>query len=196
MMSIAFSGIPPNQAFLYIDDIIVIGCSKSHHLEHLKNVFEVFRKYNLKLNPYKCDFFRTEVTFLGHKCTANGLLPDDSKITAVQNYTTPKSKDDVKRFVAFANYYRRFIPNFSNLAAPLNKLGSKKVEFVWDEKCEIAFNELKQSLISPKLLQYPDFSKQFIITVDASKISTETIYPFIMLQSLSIPQNKRNQSLN
>ena len=112
-MSIAFSGLEPNKAFLYIDDIIVIGCSKEHHLKNITNVFEILRNYNLKINPYKCNFFRPEVTFLGHRCTSNGLLPDDAKIAAIKNYTVPTDKDVVKRFVAFANYYRRFIPNLN-----------------------------------------------------------------------------------
>ncbi|XP_067622234.1 retrovirus-related Pol polyprotein from transposon 412 isoform X2 [Eurosta solidaginis] len=169
MMSIAFSGISPNQAFMYIDDVIVIGCSETHHLKNLEKVFETCRKFNLKLNPIKCNFLRSEVTFLGHKCTSKGLLPDDSKIDAIKRYTKPKDKDAVRRFVAFANYYRRFIPNFASLAAPLNRLNRKKVEFVWDEACENAFEKLKQALMSPQLLQYPDFTKEFIITVDASK---------------------------
>lgn len=170
MMSIAFSGLPPDQAFLYVDDIIVIGCSVQHHLENLENVFKVFRKFNLKLNPYKCNFFRPDVTFLGHKCTNKGLLPDDSKIKTIEKYPTPTDKDSVKRFVAFANYYRRFIRNFASLAAPLNYITRKKVPFKWDDKCENAFEQLKQCLKSPELLQYPDFAKEFTITVDASKV--------------------------
>lgn len=169
MMSIAFSGLTPNRAFLYIDDIIIIGCSKNHHLNNLKEVFEILRKHNLKINPYKCNFFRSEVTFLGHKCTAKGLLPDENKIKTIKNYTTPYDKDSVRRFVAFANYYRRFIPNFAMIASPLNNLTRKKVNFVWTKECHQAFEKLKLALISPKILQYPDITKPFLITVDASK---------------------------
>ena len=114
-------------------------------------------------------FFKPEVIFLGHKCTSKGLLPDDSKITTIKNFPIPKNKDAVKRFVAFANYYRRFIENFASLAAPLNYIIRKKVNFIWDDKCQRAFEKLRASLISPKLLQYPDFNRRFLITVDASK---------------------------
>lgn len=103
MMSMAFAGLPPEQAFLYMDDIIVIGCSEGHHLSNIRDIFEVCRKFNLKLNPQKCEFFKTEVLFLGHRCTANGLLPDENKILAVKNYPTPDDKDATRRFVAFAN---------------------------------------------------------------------------------------------
>lgn len=78
MMSIAFAGITTEQAFLYIDDVIIVGCSENHHLQNIRKVFETFRKYNLKINPEKCQFFRPEVTFLGHRCTAHGLLPDNN----------------------------------------------------------------------------------------------------------------------
>lgn len=168
MMSIAFSGLPPEKAFLYMDDVIVIGTSESNHLNNLKSVFKICRSVNLKLNPEKCNFFRTEVIFLGHKCTQNGLLPDDSKSEVIRKYPRPTDKEAVKRFVAFANYYRRFIANFAELAQPLNKLTRKRAEFVWNDEAENSFQNLKNRLIKPPILQYPDFNKQFIVTVDAS----------------------------
>lgn len=171
MMNIAFSGLQPHQAFIYMDDIIVIGCSKNHHIKNLVSVFETCRKYNLKLNPLKCKFFKNEVNFLGHRCTANGILPDNSKIEAVRQYETPTDKDSTKRFVAFANYYRKFIRNFAELANPLNNLTRKNTEFIWTENCETSFQKIKDQLISPPILQYPDFSKQFVVTVDASNIA-------------------------
>jgi hypothetical protein len=175
MMNIAFSGLTPTQCFLYMDDLIVIGRSEKDHLENLHSVFETCKKFNLKLNPNKCEFFRPEVTYLGHRCTQNGVLPDDSKITTVMNYPKPTDKDSVKRFVAFANYYRKFIQNFASIAFPLNSLTRKKCNFIWTDECENSFIELKKKLISPPILQYPDFSKKFIITVDASKYGTGAI---------------------
>lgn len=75
-MTIALSGLPPECAFLYIDDVIVIGCSVKHHLSNLENVFEKFRQFNLKLNPAKCNFFCAQVTFLGHHVSEHGVQPD------------------------------------------------------------------------------------------------------------------------
>lgn len=80
MMTLAFSGLEPSRAFLYMDDLVVIGCSEQHILKNLTNIFELCRKHNLKLNPEKCSFFMHEVTYLGHKCTDHGILPDDKKI--------------------------------------------------------------------------------------------------------------------
>lgn len=169
MMSLAFSGLKPAQAFLYMDDLIIIGCSTKHMLQNLKDVFSICRKYNLKLNPDKCTFFRNEIIFLGHKCTDRGILPDDSKYSVIKNYPTPKNGDEAKRFVAFCNYYRRFIPNFAESSRHLSRLSRKNVPFEWSRDCEEAFQYLKNQLLSPKILQYPDFSKKFCITTDASK---------------------------
>ena len=114
MVTIAFSGLKPEQAYLYMDDLVVLGCSEKHMLSNLTNVFELCRKHDLKLDPEKCSFFMNEVTYLGHKCTDKGILPDDSKYSAIKNYPTPTDADSAKRFVAFCNYYRRFIKKISD----------------------------------------------------------------------------------
>lgn len=108
------------------------------------------------------------MTLLGHKCTQDGLLPDDTKTEVIRKYPRPNDKESVKRFTAFANYYRRFINNFAQLALLLNKLTRKKVEFIWNDECENAFQTIKSQLIEPPTLQYPDFNKPFFVTVDAS----------------------------
>lgn len=168
MMALAFAGLPPQQAFIYMDDIIVIGGSINHHLHNLQKVFEVCRKYNLKLNPEKCEFFRHEVTFLGHNCSEKGIKPDNKKLDAIDKYPRPHDKDAARRFTAFANYYRRFIKNFAGIVAPLNRLTRKSVEFEWTDECEKAFNTLKECLKSPPILSYPSFDHDFLVTVDAS----------------------------
>lgn len=168
MMALAFSGLPPENAFIYMDDLIVIGISVEQHFDNLENVFKICRKYNLKLNPEKCDFFRPEVTFLGHSCTENGIRPDSKKLEAIDKYPRPHDKESCKRFTAFANYYRRFIRNFADIVRPLNNLTRKKATFVWSMDCEIAFDKIRDVLKSKHVLAYPDFTKEFIVTVDAS----------------------------
>lgn len=175
MMNIAFAGLTPEKTFLYMDDLIVIGCSEDHHLQNLRQVFETCRKYCLKLNPHKSQFFRKEVTFLGHKITDKGILPDESKYDTIKKYPRPSDGDGVKRFIAFCNYYRRFIKNFAELAVPLNKLTKKNTKFEWSTDCEYSFKAFKEALIRPPILQYPCFDKQFIITTDASKLACDAV---------------------
>lgn len=171
MMSLAFSGLPQNICFVYIDDLIVLGNSETHHLNNLREVFQTCRKHSLTLNPSKSQFFKTEVTYLGHKCTSKGLLPDENKNEVIRKYPRPEDKDSVRRFVAFTNYYRRFIPRFAELTKPLNHITKKNSVFIWTPECENSFQNLKKILLHPPILQYPDFSKQFILTVDASQIA-------------------------
>lgn len=171
MMTMAFSGLPPDVAFLYVDDVIITGCSERHHLQNLRKVFEVCRNSNLKLNPSKCQFFKNEVTYLGHHISEKGVLPDPAKFHAIKNFPTPKNADEVKRLVAFCNYYRRFIRNFAEITYPLNQLTRKGIQFEWTTECNNAFLQLKDALINPPILQYPDFSKTFILSTDASNIA-------------------------
>ena len=157
MMTIAFSGLKLSQAFLYMDDLIVIGCSEKHMLNNFISVFDVCRKHNLKLHPEKCSFFMHEVTFLGHKCTDKGILPDDKKFDVILNYPVPHDSDSARRFIAFCNYYRRFIKNFADYSRHITRLNKKNVPFEWTDECQNAFEYLKSQLIKPTLLQYPDF---------------------------------------
>lgn len=168
MMAMAFSGLKADQAFLYMDDIIVTGCSETHHLKNLREVFDICRKFNLKLNPEKCKFFQNSVIFLGHRCTEHGIYPDSEKLKAVLQYPIPGNADEAHRFIQFANYYRRFIENFAFYAKPISKLTSKKTRFAWTDECQKNFEHLKQCLMNPPILQFPDFEKGFIITTDAS----------------------------
>lgn len=171
LMTIAMSGINYNQAFIYLDDCVVIGKSMENHNKNLISVFERLRKVNLKLNPMKCDFLRTEIVYLGHKITSKGILPDDSKIETLRKYPVPLNSDDVKRYLAFANYYRRFIPNFAKITYSLNKLCKKDIEFEWSSECQQSFEQLKSCLMSPPVLDYPDFSEDntFELRTDACK---------------------------
>lgn len=167
MLTIALSGLDA-EAFLYVDDIIVFGCSLKHHNDNLKNVFQRLRKYNLKLNASKCSFLKPEVVYLGHLITNKGITTDPAKDDVIRNYPVPTSADEVRRFVAFCNYYRRFIPKFADIAKSLNALLKKNKPFLWNKECQESFETLKEKLMRPPVLQYPDFTKPFILTTDAS----------------------------
>lgn len=168
MMALAFSNLSPEHCFSYMDDLIVIGFSDENHISNLRRVFETCRRYNLRVNPLKCQFFKTEVSFLGHICTDQGLKPDPAKLHAVRTYPRPHDKDSVRRFVAFTNYYRRFIENFAKITKPLTALTRKRAIFNWSSECERSFQLLKEKLLSEPILKYPNFDKPFKIVVDAS----------------------------
>lgn len=198
MMQIAFSGLCASRLFLYMDDIIVPGKSEKEHIENLEETFKICRLRNLKINPDKCQFFRTEVLYLGHICTANGIRPDPSKFKTIKDYPRPHDSDAVRRFVAMANYYRKFIPEFSITSIPLNSLTRKNTPFEWNSDCENAFVKLKNQLASPTTLAFPDFTQEFTLTVDASLLGCGAVLSQegrpIAFASKSFSRADRNKS--
>lgn len=168
LMNTVLSGLQGVRSLVYLDDIVCFGSSLSDHNESVKQVFERLRKFNLKLQPDKCEFLRKEIIYLGHKITTEGVLPDPSKVECVKNYPRPETAKQLKSYVGFVSYYRKFIPNFGKIARPLHDLLLKDVPFEWGAKQELAFCELREKLISEPLLQYPDYEKEFLLTTDAS----------------------------
>lgn len=170
LMTIAMSGLNYEKCIIYMDDLIIFGKNLIEHNKNLMSVFTRLRKVNLKINPLKCEFLKRQILYLGHVISAEGILPDPEKIRVVERYPTPTCADDVKRFVAFANYYRKFIHRFGEIVIPLNKLSRKNAKFEWTSECENAFDTLKKLLSKPPVLDYPDFSQnnEFILQTDSS----------------------------
>lgn len=177
VMTMAMSGLNYESCFVYLDDLIVFGRNLLEHNMNLVKVLGRLRKVNLKLNPIKCNFLQKEILYLGHIISDKGVAPDPEKITTIQHFPTPQDAQAVKRFVAFANYYRSFIPNFAHLSAPLNKLTRKNQVFNWTQECQEAFEILKTKLTVSPVLQYPDFSKNntFILKTDASGVAVGAV---------------------
>ena len=169
LMDQVLSGLQGIELFVYLDDIVLYAGSLREHEIKFNKLAERLRKANLKLQPDKCEFLRKEVAYLGHIIGKNGVRPDPQKIHAVENFPVPHDPKSVKQFLGLAGYYRRFISDFSRIARPLTNLLKKDVEFEWTDVQEHAFVTLKTLLCSEPLLQYPDFTRPFLITTDASK---------------------------
>ncbi|CAC5392995.1 unnamed protein product [Mytilus coruscus] len=155
-------------ALVYVDDILIFSKSFEEHLKHLQLVFDRLISAGLTLKPSKCLFARPEVIYLGHKISKKGVQADISKVEAVESFPVPKTEKNVRSFLGLTNYYRKFIKGYSHIATPLNRLLRKDVPFEWSEKCQKAFDQLKQSLCSSPILAYPNMSRPFILTTDAS----------------------------
>lgn len=166
---------------VYLDDIIVFSQDISTHLQRLEMVFQKLREHGLKIEAKKCQFFRTQVTYVGHVVSADGVATDPVKTEVVTNWLKPKTLKNLRSFLGFASYYRRFVPHFAQLARPLHelvtklyeggrhgKLRGKSVECDWNRECQNAFESLKQTLTSPPVLAYPVYTQPFIVEVDAS----------------------------
>lgn len=160
-----------NRVFCYLDDIIIVSDSFQSHVSLLLRVLGKLKTANLTVNFEKCQFFRDSLKYLGYVVDQYGLRTDPDKVEAIMRFPTPKSKKDVKRFLGTAQWYRRFIPNFSTLAGPLNALTSTKKNappFTWSSEADVAFIQLKSCLSQAPVLACPNFAHPFEVHTDAS----------------------------
>jgi hypothetical protein len=154
----------------YLDDIIIYSRTWKEHLEHIKFVLERLREAGLTANVEKCDFGKTTIKYLGFLITPEGVSTDPDKTDAVSQYPVPRSAKQVKQFLGLCGWYRHFIPNFSSIAEPLNRLLKKSVLFSWEESEQHAFSQLKSLICNAVTLAYPDFTKPFILRTDSSDV--------------------------
>ena len=154
---------------VFIDDILVYSGSLKQHAKHLRIVLNTLRDAQLYAKLSKCEFWLDKVGFLGHIISAEGISVDPQKVEAVMNWERPTSVTEIRSFLGLAGYYRRFVQDFSRIAAPLTKLTRKGVKYVWTDDCEASFQELKNRLISAPILTLPDDSGEFVIYSDASR---------------------------
>jgi len=135
----------------------------------------VLRKHSLFSNIDKCTFCVDSVVFLGFIVNKNGVHVDPKKIKAIQEWLTPQNVGDVRSFHGLASFYRRFVPNFSSLASPLNELVKKDTPFCWAEKHEQAFQRLKAQLTNAPILALPNFAKTFELECDTSVVGIDVV---------------------
>uniref|UniRef100_A0A3B3H5K4 Gypsy retrotransposon integrase-like protein 1 n=1 Tax=Oryzias latipes TaxID=8090 RepID=A0A3B3H5K4_ORYLA len=154
--------------FIYLDDILVYSSNAAEHRHHVRLVLERLLENQLFVKAEKCEFHVDSVSFLGYIIEAGKIRPDPSKIQAVSEWEIPVSRKKLQQFLGFANFYRRFIRNYSSIAAPLTQLTSVKVPYVWNPAADSAFRKLKELFTSAPILIQPDTHKQFIVEVDAS----------------------------
>ena len=123
-------GLLGTKRLVYLDDVLVFDSSFKEHLTNLQVVFEVIRKAGLKLNPKKCVFAETKVKFLGYELSGDSLAPDSEKVSAIEEFPKPVDISSLRSVLGMMGYYRRFVGEFSEIAAPLHRLLQKDVKFV------------------------------------------------------------------
>ena len=135
----------------------------TEHEDHLRVVLKVLRNHKLYAKFSKCEFWLTEVKFLGHVVPASGVLVDPEKVEAVMSWESSKLVFEIRSFLGLVGYYKRFIEDFSRLAAPMTRLTRKEVKFEWNELCERAFQELKMRLTSAPILIVPERGQRYTV---------------------------------
>ncbi|GBG78614.1 hypothetical protein CBR_g27840 [Chara braunii] len=154
---------------VYLDDILIFSKSMEEHVKHLEEVLQVLKAAQLHLNLEKSEFGRDNVIYLGHRLSANGLEPEATKVEVIRKWPQPANVRELHSFLGLASYYQKFVPKFSVIAHPLSRLTSKNAAYAWCEKCEIAFQALKEALVSHPVLRIADPNLTFVVTTDASQ---------------------------
>jgi len=156
--------------FCYLDDVLVASATPEEHAEHLKEVLERLRGRGLVLNGEKCVLGATEVEYLGHLVSARGIRPLPDRVRAIQDFSQPKSSQQLQSFLGMANFYRRFIPSAAKILKPLTDVlrGGKVAQLAWTAEMETAFNTVKQKLVDAVELAHPNPAAPLFLAVDAS----------------------------
>jgi len=167
-MNKVLSGLIGRCCMAYIDDIIVYSRSKVEHVQHLEQVFQRLRSSGFLLKPSKCSFMKEEVELLGYIVSGSGIRPQPGKIEAIQKLAPPTDKTGVRSFKGMCGYYRQCIPNFAQIAAPLEEVAAPKKPFFWGPEQQDSFERLKVALTTAPVLAHPDPTKPYLLYTDAS----------------------------
>ena len=209
LMESCLSDLHLNWCIIYLDDVIVFSKTPEEHIARLEAVFKKISDAGLKLKPSKCEFFKKRIHYLGHIVSNKGIETDPKKIEAIVNWPGPRTVHEVRKFLGFTNYYRKFVYKYAQIARPLNKLISgenakkkhRKVE--WGTEQEQAFEKLKEACTKTPVLAYADYKKPFRLNTDASELGLGSVlyqqqedgtFHVIAYASRSLSKTEKNYS--
>ncbi|CEL57200.1 Retrotransposable element Tf2 155 kDa protein type 2 OS=Schizosaccharomyces pombe (strain 972 / ATCC 24843) GN=Tf2-7 PE=4 SV=1 [Rhizoctonia solani AG-1 IB] len=168
MMNEVFQDLLDNSVIIYLDNILIFSRNPEEHESHVKEVLQRLMEMQLFCKGSKCEFHQTTVEYLGIIVSDRGFSLDKLKIQAVQEWPTPSTVKQVQSFLGFANFVRRFVANFSQIAQPLHNLVKKEVKWQWTDKEEGTFRELQRAIINAPVIVHADPSKPYFLETDAS----------------------------
>jgi hypothetical protein len=176
MMDDIFMGmIEGKMVIVYMDDILIFAETEEELQKRTKMVLEKLREHDLFLKAKKCEFCKTKIEYLGMIVEEGKISMDPVKLGGIRDWPIPTTVKQVRSFLGFGNFYRKFISHYSDLARPLNDLTKKDKKFEWTDECQKAFETLKARFTEEPVLLMPDHSKPFQIESDASKVATGAV---------------------
>lgn len=155
-------------ALVFFDDILVYSKTYEEHVSHVHQVLSILRDNQWQVKSSKCAFARQEIAYLGHVISGKGVATDPGKIATIRDRPAPVNVKELRGFLGLAGYYRKFIRNYRIISKPLTNLLRKGIPFVWIQDHVVAFQTLKNSLVSAPVLALPDFNREFVVETDAS----------------------------
>ena len=154
---------------VYLDDILIYSPSMEEHQKHVRQVLDRLREMKLYCKPSKCEFFMKSINFVGHLISHNEIHMEPGKLQAVRDWPVPKNIKDLRSFLGFCNFYRRFVHRFASIAESLTDLlRNNGKDFKWTDRQQQAFEKLKTVMTSAPVLRIPDVTKDFQLHTDAS----------------------------
>jgi hypothetical protein len=159
---------------VYLDDILIFSKTPEEHLQHLRIVLQALRDNQLYAKASKCHFGKASLAYLGHIIGRDGISMDPDKLRAIKEWPVPRTVTEIQSFLGLANYYRRFVRDFSRIAAPLSALCSPKLgkaPLAWGPAQDEAFASLKTALTTAPIIHPPDTNGAYTLTTDASKFA-------------------------
>ena len=160
---------------VYMDDVLCYSPSLEQHLKDVREVLAILRQERLYVKASKCEFGRSELGFLGHRVSAEGVSVDPRKVSAVRDWPVPDSNADLRRFVGLCNYYRRFVDEYADIAAPLTRLCGPHAPWQWGEAEQRSFDHLKRCLTTAPVLRTFDSGRRSVLTTDASEMAISAV---------------------
>lgn len=152
----------------YIDDILIYSPSFEEHIEHIERVLDAIIREEFRLKFKKCTFASASVKYPGHIIKNNSVRPVKDNITSIMNFPTPKTQKNIRQFLGKINFYHEYIPKSAIILEPLHNLLRKNEKFIWSERCENAFNKIKELLCSQPVLEIFDRELPIKLFTDAS----------------------------
>lgn len=159
----------------YIDDVVVYSETWSEHISYIEHLFERLGSAQLVVNLSKCEFGKGQVTYLGHQVGSGAVLPKSAKVQAILDFPPPQTRRQLMRILGMCGFYRRFVPNFAAVTAPLTNLLRKEAKWVWSDECQQVLDQVKSILSCAPVLQAPDFSRPFVLAVDACDVGVGAV---------------------
>ena len=169
----------------YMDDIIVTGKTWEEHVTNLNLVLQRLTKSGLTCKREKCHHFQTQVNYLGHIIDKNGIRPFRENLEAILKLPAPKDVSQLMAFLGKADFYRKFVPMFSNVSKPLNNLRRASQQFQWTKVEDNAFRQVKQSIANATTLTHYDPNKTLLLATDASSVGMVRLYHIVKPMAMS-----------
>ena len=160
--------------FVYLDDLLVASPDMDTHVEHLRHIFQLLSNHGILIHPQKCEFTVSSLDFLGHRVSAAGITPLQSKVEAIQDYPQPTTTSQLRCFLGLVNFYHRFFPHCADILQPLHALLSahpvrpKSAPLTWTTDAGTALDAIKAALQNASLLSHPHPTAEVCLMTDAS----------------------------